>query len=73
MRNTVDILGVKVDKITAAYALKKAEQMVRTPGTSVIFTPNPEIIMAAHEDAEFKKVLNSADMCTPDGIGVKDA
>ena len=70
MRNTVDILGVKVDKITAAYALKKAEQMVRTPGTSVIFTPNPEIIMAAHEDAEFKKVLNSADMCTPDGIGV---
>ena len=29
MRSTIDILGVKIDKITAAYALKKAEQMVR--------------------------------------------
>ncbi len=26
--------------------------------------------MAAHEDPAFKEVLNSADICTPDGIGV---
>lgn len=70
MRSTIDILGVKIDKITAAYALKKAEQMVRKPGVSTIFTPNPEIVMAAYEDPSFKEVLNSADMCTPDGIGV---
>ena len=50
MRSTIDILGVKIDKITAAYALKKAEQMVRKPGVSTIFTPNPEIVMAAYED-----------------------
>lgn len=70
MRDTIEILGVKIDKITAAYALKKAEQMVRKPGVSAIFTPNPEIVMAAHEDPKFKEILNSADMCTPDGIGV---
>lgn len=70
MRNTIDILGVKIDKISAEYALRKAEQMVRTPGVSAIFTPNPEIVMAAYEDPEFKDILNSADMCTPDGIGV---
>ncbi len=70
MRDTIEILGVKIDKITAAYALKKAEQMVRKPGVSVIFTPNPEIVMAAHKDPKFKEILNSADMCTPDGIGV---
>lgn len=70
MRDTIDILGVKIDKITSAYALKKAEQMVRGDEVSTIFTPNPEIVMAAYEDAEFRKVLNSADMCTPDGIGV---
>ncbi len=70
MRNTIEILGVKIDKVTAAYALKRAEQLVRTPGVSMIFTPNPEIVMAAYEDTEFRDVLNSADMCTPDGIGV---
>lgn len=70
MRNTIDILGVKIDKISAGYALRKAEQMLAAPGASAIFTPNPEIVMAAYEDPEFMKVLNSADMCTPDGIGV---
>lgn len=70
MRETVDILGVNIDKITAEYALKKAERYVRTPGVSVIFTPNPEIVMEAYNNNEFKHVLNSADMCTPDGIGV---
>lgn len=70
MRETIDILGVKIDRITAAYALKKAEQMVRKPGLSMIFTPNPEIVMAAYEDRGFREILNSADMCTPDGIGV---
>lgn len=70
MRDTIEILGVKIDKISAGYALKKAEQMVRTPGVSAIFTPNPEIVMAAYEDESFKDILNSADMCTPDGIGV---
>lgn len=70
MRDTVDILGVAVDKISAGGALKKAERYLRTPGLSIIFTPNPEIIMAAYEDPDFKKILNSADICTPDGIGV---
>lgn len=70
MRETVDILGVRIGKITAEYALKKAERYVRTPGVSVIYTPNPEIIMAAREDPAFRDVLNEADMCTPDGIGV---
>lgn len=70
MRETINILGVNVDKISAAYAVKKAEQMIRTDGLSAIFTPNPEIIMAAHEDLEFKKILNWSDMCTADGIGV---
>lgn len=70
MRETVNILGVNIDNISAGYAVKKAEQMVKTDGLSAIFTPNPEIIMAAHEDTEFKEILNWADMCTADGIGV---
>ena len=70
MNEFVDILGVKIAKVTASQALDKAEEMVRGDKTSVIYTPNPEIVMAAYEDKEFSDVLNSADMCIPDGIGV---
>ncbi len=70
MRETVNILGVNIDKITAKDALLKAEGFANSDGVSVIYTPNPEIVMAAYEDEEFKNVLNSSDMCVPDGIGV---
>lgn len=70
MRETINILGVNIDKITACDALSKAEMLLNSDGVSMIFTPNPEIVMAAYNDKNFEKVLNSADMCTPDGIGV---
>ena len=47
MRDVVNILGVNIDNITAAAALDRAEELVKSEGTSVIYTPNPEIVMAA--------------------------
>lgn len=70
MRNTIDILGVKVDKVTFADALDIAEGFVHSAGVSTIFTPNSEIVMCAREDAEMMEVLNNADLCTADGIGI---
>lgn len=70
MRDTVEILGVKIDKITAADALEKAKELLSEEGVSAIYTPNPEIVMAANQDPAFGAVLNEADLCTPDGIGV---
>ena len=70
MRNTINILGVNIDNLSANEALERAEEFAKSEGTSVIYTPNPEIIMEAHKDDEFKEILNSSDMCVPDGIGV---
>ncbi len=67
---TIEILGVNVNSITFEDAVAKAEELLKTEGASAIFTPNPEIIMCAKEDAELKSILNSADLCTADGIGV---
>ncbi len=39
-------------------------------GPKVIFTPNPEIIMHAVKNPEFKDILNKADIALPDGVGV---
>ncbi len=70
MRNTVDVLGVNVDKVTFDQALDIAETLAKTDGVSAIFTPNPEIIMCAKDDTQMRDILNSADLCTADGIGV---
>ncbi len=70
MRNTVTILGVNIDRVTEEEALAKAIGFLSGKGVSKIYTPNPEIIMTANEDSEFMKILNDADLCTADGIGV---
>lgn len=70
MRECTNILGVNIDKISLNEAFEKAKSLLKTEGVSMIFTPNPEIVMRAYEDEEFKNILNSADICTPDGIGV---
>lgn len=70
MRDRVEILGVKVDKVTFDEALDIAEGFVKEEGVSTIFTPNAEIVMCAQRDAELMEILNNADMCTADGIGV---
>lgn len=70
MRNTVEILGIKIDKVTEDEAFEIAKGFLKTDGVSKIFTPNPEIIMSAEKDGEFKENLNRADLCTADGIGV---
>lgn len=73
MRETVNILGVKIDNITAEAAVERAVGFVQNKAdgrTAMMFTPNPEIIMAARDDHSFCEILNSADLCTADGIGV---
>ena len=67
---TVNILGVHVNKYTMQEAVKKASSLMETDNLSMIFTPNSEIILYASNNPEFTDVLNSADLIVPDGIGV---
>ncbi len=65
-----NILGVKVDTLTNKETLSKIDLYLKEDGMKMVFTPNPEMIMAAREDSYFMEVLNNADMVIPDGIGV---
>lgn len=67
---TVNILGVHVNKYTMVQAVEKAAGLIESDGLSMIFTPNSEIILYASNNPEFTRVLNQADMVIPDGIGV---
>ena len=70
MKNKVNILGVKVDKINIPDTAKKIMSFICSDGKYVVCTPNSEMIMQAYRNEEFKNVLNSADIVTADGIGV---
>lgn len=67
---TVNILGVHVNKYTMQEAVRKASSLMETEELSMIFTPNSEIILYASNNPEFAEVLNKGDMVIPDGIGV---
>jgi N-acetylglucosaminyldiphosphoundecaprenol N-acetyl-beta-D-mannosaminyltransferase len=65
-----DILGVLVDDVTLDEAVAAGEALLDQGGFHYVVTPNPEFILAAEKDAEFRTVLNRADLSLPDGIGV---
>lgn len=64
------IFGMKVDVVTMDTAYKRFVSFMTDEGMKMIFTPNPEFVMKAQEDAEFMEILNNADLVIPDGIGL---
>jgi N-acetylglucosaminyldiphosphoundecaprenol N-acetyl-beta-D-mannosaminyltransferase len=51
-------------------ALLRMEGFVDEGGPHLVATVNPEFVMRANEDNDFARVLDSADLCLPDGTGV---
>lgn len=64
------VLGVRVDCIDMRGAIGRIEQLVDEGGSHLVATVNPEFVMRAQHDAEFARVLEGADLCLPDGMGV---
>lgn len=69
-KNSVRILGVRVDKINKLSALKKIEDLFKFEQKSYIVTPNPEIILKAFYHQEYKKILNESQIALADGAGL---
>ena len=66
----LNVLGVKIDDVTVETATDRIFEMLKEPQPHAVFTPNSEIVYAAYKDEDFCDILNSADMLTPDGIGI---
>ena len=66
----IDVLGVGFDNVTMDEAVEKCEEMLNGSTSNLIVTPNPEIVMKAKDDEEYKKILNKASLVIPDGIGI---
>ena len=66
----VSILGVRVDAVSMPQTLGWIEAAVSARRPRQICTANPEFIMTAQRDPEFRAVLNQADLVLPDGVGL---
>lgn len=70
MRNTINILGIEIDKVTGQEALDHIEAFIQSKQSHQIVTANAEIIYQASHNEKMKKVINHAQMVTADGSGV---
>ena len=68
--NRIEILGVPVDMADKAAAMESFKEKFPEPGVTVIVTPNSEIVLRASEDPGLKRLIESADIIIPDGIGL---
>lgn len=66
----MDILGVRIDNLSQQEILEKIESFLGDGKFHQITTINPEFILEAQKDEEFKNILNNADLNVADGVGI---
>ena len=66
----IEVLGIRFDDLTLEQAAEKGAAMLEEDRFHYVVTPNPEFILSAEKDEEFRRVINAADLVIPDGIGV---
>ena len=65
-----EVLGIEFDDLTPSEAAQAGAALLEEDRFHYVVTPNPEFILAAEKDEEFRRVLNGADLVLADGIGV---
>ena len=71
---TVNILGVGVVSSNKEQVINILSREINKRDLTrpfFVVTVNPEFVMEAQRDGEFKRILNKADLALPDGVGLK--
>ena len=66
----INILGVKIDNLSKYDVVERIEHYLKSETAQYIVTPNPEFVLTAQNNPEFKQILNNADVAIPDGTGL---
>lgn len=67
---TTKILDIPFSVVTNEEALHIILNFLADNSYKMIFTPNPEVVMQARNNPEFKNILIQGDLIIPDGIGI---
>jgi len=66
----IDILGVKIDSVTKNDVLEKVREFTNDENPQYIVTVNPEFVLMAQRDDEFRRIINKAGLSLADGMGI---
>src|SRR5205823_2451294 len=66
--NRVNVLGVGLSVINLKTALEAIAEAIRTRRKGYICVTGVHGVMEAQENESFRKILNGAFLCTPDGM-----
>lgn len=69
--NSINILEVRIDDIDKDFFLKQIDRFIQSGKKFFVATPNPEMLVLAKNNKEFKNILNSSAINIPDGVGLK--
>lgn len=69
----VNILGINFISITMERFVDLIVKRIEEETKTFIVTANPEIVMYAQRDSNYKKLLKEANFVVPDGIGIVKA
>lgn len=64
------ILGVTIDNLSIDMLKQEVLKLCNERKPHYIVTVNPEFIMSAQHDVEFRTILNRADLAIADGFGI---
>ena len=64
------ILGIKIDNFSKEEVLEKIKEILRGHKQSYLVLPYSEFIVRAHQNEEFKQLINNADLSLCDGKGL---
>jgi N-acetylglucosaminyldiphosphoundecaprenol N-acetyl-beta-D-mannosaminyltransferase len=67
---SLSVLSVRIDNVTYTDALAQVERYLNEGGFHQIATVNPEFVVMAQTNPEFRRVLNACALNVPDGVGL---
>ncbi|MFH1142244.1 MAG: WecB/TagA/CpsF family glycosyltransferase [Candidatus Uhrbacteria bacterium] len=69
----IEILGVKISMLDKPAVRDALRSYLESDHQHYVVTPNPEMVVAANKDEEFREILNGADLAIADGAGLQHA
>lgn len=64
------ILGVGIDNLTPTEAVQSIDALVQSGKPHQVVTVNPEFLVMAQSNKEFRRILNAAPVSLADGVGL---
>ena len=68
-----ELMGFKIDLYSFDEGIKRAENLINGDKVSQIVTINPEMIEYGLKNEDFSRIIRSAELVIPDGVGIKIA